>query len=237
MPRGATTRLPIPVIGLNSGSGGASSIVNMGTWNDTNTFATRIKSGYPGPSDFHNIGTYNKQGHATTIIGATYENTGTTNVNAGKLLLGGGGSSTGSFNIAANSTLEFTAGNAGRIVGVNDTTWGGSTTPDLNRILFNSEFSIQSLSSWIVNSGTWNDTNSFNSAIGVVNAAFHNNGTYNKLGNALTVMAADYSNTGTTDVNAGKMAVAHSFSNSGEIVVSVGAAFQVVHVRTVWAGG
>jgi hypothetical protein len=307
------------VIGFNSGPGGASSIINMGTWNDTNTFATQIKSDYPGPSAFHNIGTYNKQGHATTIIGATYHNTGTTNVNAGKLLLGGGGSSTGSFNIAANSTLEFTAGDhklndattsgtgtldirgnsivsinggkhatpvlisqdgqlkgeghtfdgpatwtggsikgggltafggslsitgdsekkidAGRIVAVNDTTWGGSTRPDSNGILFNSDFSIQSLPSWIVNSGTWNDTNSFNSAIGGVNAAFHNNGTYNKLGNALTVMAADYSNTGTTDVNAGKMAVAHSFSNSGEIVVSVGASFQVVHVRTVWAGG
>jgi len=284
--------------------GGSSGISNIGTWNDTNNFDTRIRSDYIDPSTFHNLGTYNKQGNGQTIISASYNNMGTTNVNSGKLMLGGGGSSTGVFNIAANSTLDFTGGrhnlneastsgagtlhingnsivnvnggkhstpltisqdgqlqgentfngpvtwtggaikgggltlftdsvsitgdmekriDGGHIVGVGDTTWGGNTRKDGNQIRINSDFTINNPSSWLVSSGTWNDTNTFDSGIGGgSNSTFINNGIYRKQGDALTVIATDYSNTGTTDVNAGRMIVAHSFSNSGEIVVSVG---------------
>jgi hypothetical protein len=298
--------------------GGSSGISNIGTWNDTNAFSTQIRSHYIYPSTFHNIGTYNKQGNGITIIGANYNNTGTTNVSAGTLGLSGGGSSTGVFNIAANSKLEFLGGthnlneamtsgagtlhirgnsivnfnggkhgtplaisqdgqlqgentfdgpvtwtggsikgggltvfaeslsitgdmekkiDGGHIIGVRDTAWGGNTRKDSNQIFINSGFTINNPPSWLVSDGTWNDTNTFDSAIGGPNSTFINNGIYRKQGNTQTVIAADYHNTGTTWVNAGKMVVAHSFSNSGEIVVSVGATFQVLHVTIVSATG
>jgi hypothetical protein len=310
---GNNTALDSNIIQFAPG-GGSSGISNIGTWNDTNAFSTQIRSDHIYPSTFHNIGTYNKQGNGVTIIEANYNNTGTTNVSAGSLGLSGGGSSTGVFNIATNSKLEFLGGthylneaatsgagtlhirgnsmvnvnggkhstplaisqdgqlqgantfdgpvtwtggsingggltvfaeslsitgdmekkiDGGHIVGVRDTAWGGNTRKDSNQILINSGFTINNPASWLLSDGTWNDTNTFDSAIGGPNSTFINNGIYRKQGDGVTIIGANYDNTGTTEVNTGKMVVAHSFSNSGEIVVSAGATFQVLHVPIV----
>jgi len=106
---GNNTALDSNIIQFAPG-GGSSGISNIGTWNDTNAFSTQIRSDHIYPSTFHNIGTYNKQGNGLTIIEANYNNTGTTNVSAGSLGLSGGGSSTGVFNITANSKLESLGG-------------------------------------------------------------------------------------------------------------------------------
>ncbi|MEP6605519.1 MAG: hypothetical protein ABJA60_05320 [Nitrosospira sp.] len=98
-------------IQLGFGGSAASIIHSSGTWTDANAFDSYMAGDYTGVSSaFENSGTYNKNGNALTIIGAIYNNTGTTNVNAGTLTLGGGGTSTGVFNIATNSTLSFNGG-------------------------------------------------------------------------------------------------------------------------------
>ncbi|MBC7726572.1 MAG: hypothetical protein H7242_02995 [Microbacteriaceae bacterium] len=50
---------------------GSASIVNTGTWNDTNTFASAIASGNPGTKVFTNSGTYNKTGAGTSTVSAS----------------------------------------------------------------------------------------------------------------------------------------------------------------------
>ena len=84
---------------------------NAGTFNDQNTFASFIDHS-SGTNAFNNIGTYNKQANTVTTVEAVYNNTGTTNVNAGTMLFQGTSttSSTGVFNIAAGATLEFRNG-------------------------------------------------------------------------------------------------------------------------------
>jgi PEP-CTERM motif len=84
---------------------------NKGTFNDQNAFASLIDQ-LSGTNAFNNIGTYNKQANTVTSVVALYNNTGTTNVNAGTMLFQGTSttSSTGVFNIAAGATLEFRNG-------------------------------------------------------------------------------------------------------------------------------
>ena len=84
---------------------------NDGTFNDQNAFASFIDH-VSGTNAFNNIGTYNKQANTVTSVEAVYNNTGTTNVNAGTMLFQGTSttSSTGVFNIAAGATLEFRNG-------------------------------------------------------------------------------------------------------------------------------
>ncbi len=84
---------------------------NNGTFNDANAFASFIEHNVGGPHHFNNVGTYNKQSNTVTTvdIGVAFNNSGTTNVNAGTLLLAGGTSS-GTFNIANGAKLEFRNG-------------------------------------------------------------------------------------------------------------------------------
>ncbi len=63
-----------------------------------------------GAGTFNNTATFNKQTNTTTTIGSLFNNTGTVNVNAGTLLQGGGGTSSGIFNIANGATLEYRNG-------------------------------------------------------------------------------------------------------------------------------
>lgn len=86
-------------------------INNHGSFIDANGFDSFIEHNVGGPHNFNNIGTYNKQSNTVTTgdIGVAFNNSGTVNVNAGTMLLAGG-SSSGSFNIAAGATLEFRNG-------------------------------------------------------------------------------------------------------------------------------
>lgn len=91
------------------GISGASAFNNTGTFTDSNTFDSAINVGGGGGS-FNNNGTFNKQSNTTTSIGVAFNNTGTVNVNAGTMLMNGGGTDGGVFNIADGAKLEFRNG-------------------------------------------------------------------------------------------------------------------------------
>ena len=86
---------------------------NNGTFDDNNGFNAFIEHSVGGPHNFNNAGTYNKNGNSVTTVdgGVAFNNAGTVNINAGTFLPSGG-SSTGSFVIAAGATLEFRNGNS-----------------------------------------------------------------------------------------------------------------------------
>ena len=84
---------------------GAGVFNSAGTFTDANTFNSTISGG-----TFNNSGTFNKQSNTTTSISTVFNNTGTVNVNAGSMLMGGGGTSSGAFNIAAGAKIEFRNG-------------------------------------------------------------------------------------------------------------------------------
>ena len=93
---------------------GGSVINNNGTWNDENGFIVRLNNSGAG-NEFNNNGTYNRSGlTGETQISVAFNNassgpgTGVVNVDAGRLVLGGGGTSSGSFSGAG--TLELSGG-------------------------------------------------------------------------------------------------------------------------------
>ena len=104
---------------------------NHGTFNDANAFASFIEHSVGGPHNFNNIGTYNKQSNTitTTDLGLAFNNSGVVNVNAGTLRPSGG-TSTGTFNIAAGATLDFKNGN---------NTLNGATTQGLGTLAISSD--------------------------------------------------------------------------------------------------
>jgi hypothetical protein len=89
---------------------GASAFSNTGSFTDANAFDSSINVGNGGGS-FNNNGVFNKQSNTITSIGTQYNGTGTANVNAGTMLMQGGGTSSGVFNIANGAMLEFRNGN------------------------------------------------------------------------------------------------------------------------------
>ena len=91
------------------GISGAGIFNNTGTFTDTNTFDSTVNRGNGGGT-FNNVGTLNKQSNTTTAVNTVFNNTGIVNVNAGTFLPGGGGTSTGVFNIADGAKLEFRNG-------------------------------------------------------------------------------------------------------------------------------
>ncbi|MEP6605518.1 MAG: PEPxxWA-CTERM sorting domain-containing protein [Nitrosospira sp.] len=115
-----------------------------------------------------------------------------------------------------------------------NTTWSDNTAHNNNLIEFRSGGGT------ISNTGTWNDKNAFNASMVLdtygTPSAFHNIGTYNKQGNAITLIAATYSNSGTTNIEAGTLGVADSFSNSGVIAVAADSKFLVLDVILASAG-
>src|SRR6185503_18495423 len=91
---------------------------NSGTWLDQTSFDTAIANDLGGAaSTFNNTGTYTKSANTTTAISIAFNNTssgvgtGIVNVNAGTLILGGGGTSNGTFQ--GVGTLEFSGGTHG----------------------------------------------------------------------------------------------------------------------------
>ncbi len=89
---------------------GGSVFNSSGTFTDSNAFNSNITTG-GGGGTFNNIGTFNKESATTTGLSTAFNNTGIVNVNAGVFLPGGGGTSSGTFNIADGAVLEFRNGN------------------------------------------------------------------------------------------------------------------------------
>jgi len=83
---------------------------NTGSFTDANGFDSVIATGNGGGA-FNNSGTFNKQSNTTTSIGTMFNSTGTVNVNAGTLLMHGGGTASGIFNVANGAKLEYRNGN------------------------------------------------------------------------------------------------------------------------------
>ena len=88
-------------VGLSIGS----VFTNTGTFTDSNAFDSSMSNG-----TFANSGIFNKQSATTTSMSSAFSNTGTVNVNAGTMLMNGGGTDSGVFNIANGAKLEFRNG-------------------------------------------------------------------------------------------------------------------------------
>ena len=84
----------------------ASIINNAGAFTDSNAFGSTIS----GSGTFNNNGTFNKDAATTTSVAVVFNNNSVVNVNAGVLLPGAGGTSTGTFNIASGAKLELRNG-------------------------------------------------------------------------------------------------------------------------------
>lgn len=89
---------------------GGSTFSHTGTFTDANAFDSSIGAGNGGGA-FTSNGTFDKQSNTTTSISAAFNSTGTVNVNAGTLLLHGGGTSSAVFNLAAGTKVEYRNGN------------------------------------------------------------------------------------------------------------------------------
>jgi hypothetical protein len=96
--------------------GGSISAGNSAAFNNSGTFTDGADNsshsfifGFGIQPTFSNSGTHIKQGIGTTTFTSLYNNTGTVNVQAGTLNLSGGGTSSGTFDVAAAGTLNFTA--------------------------------------------------------------------------------------------------------------------------------
>jgi hypothetical protein len=90
-------------------TGNGALIHNTGSWLDQNAFYASISNDYGGTlSTFANGGSYIKSGNATTAINIAFDNSGTVNLNAGTLVLGGGGNSSGSF--GGTGLIDFSGG-------------------------------------------------------------------------------------------------------------------------------
>ncbi|MBX3376063.1 MAG: hypothetical protein KF678_03560 [Phycisphaeraceae bacterium] len=112
-----------------------------GTFNSNGTFtadssATLLAYGNTGTNLFVSNGTFSKLGSGetrftTNVTGAAFNNIGTVTVSAGQLTLGGGGTASAAFNVAAGAVLSF-AGNytfsaSGAIAGAGEVRFAGGT--------------------------------------------------------------------------------------------------------------
>jgi hypothetical protein len=97
---------------------------------------------------FNNSGTFTKNGTPGTTIfqGNVFNNSGTANINSGMLTLGGGGSSSGTFNVAAGSIVNFDSSGAGGYI-LGGATLGGAglyrVPNSFDSLQLNSNLSLQ----------------------------------------------------------------------------------------------
>ena len=89
---------------VNTLSNAAGGIINLNSSN-----ATPLNN-WNGTNTLDNAGTLNQTLAGNHAIGIALNNTGTVNVNAGTLQVGGGGTDTGIFNTALGTSLEFSGG-------------------------------------------------------------------------------------------------------------------------------
>lgn len=115
--------------------------------------------------------------------------------------------------IAAPGGIAFASGRQVETAG--DTRWTGNTAAGANAIDFNGS-NVR-----LVNTGTWTDSNGFDSSIGTgsfgTGKLFINDGTYEKTGLSTTTVSTAFHNSGTLRVGAGGVFhVVHAeFLNSG----------------------
>jgi hypothetical protein len=150
----------------------------------------------------NNAGTFTKSPSSnTTTINIRFNNTGTVNVNSGTLVLGGGGSATGSFIVASGKTLNF-AGFA-YLLDV------GSSVTGAGSVIFSG--GVNDIA------GTYNTTGATSVTGGAVNFyANANTGTFTTAstvsigpGTTFSIASGDYTQTaGTTTLNGGTITVA-----------------------------
>ena len=104
---------------------------NLGTFNDANAFDSFVEHNVGGPHTFSNQGTYNKlQDTITTFdLGVTLANTGTVNVEAGRLQVMSGMTNEGTVRVAAGAVFH---GNAAAFANAGVFTGGGTVSTHAN---------------------------------------------------------------------------------------------------------
>jgi hypothetical protein len=124
---------------INMGSGGVFNNLATATFEAQNDQAFTTIGGGAMPV-FNNAGTFRKvQSGGTTIISGSasplaFNNTGTVDVQTGTLRLGGGGTASGIFTVAANAILDFSGGafiynlNSGSVVSGSTVSFSSGTT-------------------------------------------------------------------------------------------------------------
>jgi hypothetical protein len=146
-------------------------INNSGTWLDQNTFDTSLSEGCCATATFNNTGTYTKSGNSvTSFSGANlFNNTGTTNVQAGTLSLNDG-TSTGTFAISSGATVQFVGGNAnfnGAIVtGPGTLAIAGGSLAQAGTTAQSGVLNVSSGALGV--NGTWNDSGTYVQSGGTV---------------------------------------------------------------------
>ncbi|HXI03075.1 MAG TPA: hypothetical protein VNI57_07845 [Candidatus Saccharimonadales bacterium] len=103
---GTTTWTGTGSIQVGSGAG----IVSNGTW-DCQSDASLTGLSSPGPFTNSSMAVFEKSaGAGTTTVGIAFDNDGTVTVQTGTLSLSGGGTSSGAFQAAPGTTLQFSGG-------------------------------------------------------------------------------------------------------------------------------
>ena len=104
---------------------------NLGTFNDANAFDSFVEHNVGGPHTFSNQGTYNKlQDTITTFdLGVTLANTGTVNVEAGRLQVMSGMTNEGTVRVATGAVFH---GNAAAFANAGVFTGGGTVSTHAN---------------------------------------------------------------------------------------------------------
>ncbi len=104
---------------------------NLGTFNDANGFDSFIEHNVGGPHNFNNLGTYNKLNDTVTTVdlGVVFNNSGTVDVQAGRLQVMSGMTNEGTVRVAAGAVFH---GNAAAFVNAGVFTGDGTVSTHAN---------------------------------------------------------------------------------------------------------
>ena len=104
---------------------------NLGSFNDANGFDSFIEHNVGGPHNFNNLGTYNKLNDTVTTVdlGVTFNNSGTVDVQAGRLQVMSGMTNEGTVRVAAGAVFH---GNAAAFVNAGVFTGDGTVSTHAN---------------------------------------------------------------------------------------------------------
>ncbi len=145
-------------------------LTNVGTFVDANAFDSRVYWFAGAGNTFANAGVYNKTAASLTVIdpGVAFDNTGTVNVDGGTFMTSGGTSS-GTFNVAAGAKVELRNGTH---------TWNGVTTAGAGVLHIGTD-NVGADASVAINGGTYTAALLFSgSTIGGSDHAFHTASTW-----------------------------------------------------------
>ena len=107
------------------GSGGTNTLTNAAgaKLNLSSSYVAPINN-YTGTNTLNNLGTLNQTLAGAHAVGVAFDNTGTVNVKAGTLTIGGGGTDTGLYTVDGGATLNFSGGTRNLSAGSNITGTG-----------------------------------------------------------------------------------------------------------------